>query len=93
MPAIGFVANYVKVLDKLGETNMVGKMGKLHDISVNQTQTPWRRFACAKAIFDVRKKYKQGDANYTELTKMLSEIVNKETNEQLKAVYAQMMGV
>ena len=93
MSSINFVSNYVKVLDKLVETNIVGKMGKLHDLAVNQSQSVWRRFACAKAINDVRKKYNKGDANYIELTKMLSEIVEKETNEQLKAVYAQMLGV
>ena len=94
MASLNFVGNYVKVLDKLGEGNILEKMGKLKDIGVNQAQSPWRRFACAKAINDVRKKYKtQANTNYSELTKMLSEIVNKESNEQLKAIFAQMLGV
>lgn len=94
MASLNFVGNYVKVLDKLGEGNILEKMGKLKDIGVNQAQSPWRRFACAKAINDVRKKYKtQANTNYSELTKMLTEIVNKESNEQLKAIFAQMLGV
>jgi aminopeptidase N len=94
MASLNFVGNYVKVLDKLGETNILEKMTKLKDIGVNQAQSPWRRFACAKAINDVRKKYKtQANTNYSELTKMLSEIANKESNDQLKAIFAQMLGV
>jgi aminopeptidase N len=93
MPSLAFVGNYVKVLDKLGEKDMMGKMVKLKDIAINQTQSPWRRFACAKAIAEVRKKSTQGDATHTELTKMLTEIVNKESNEQLKAIFTQMLGV
>jgi hypothetical protein len=94
MASLNFVGNYVKVLDKLGETNIMEKMTKLKDIGVNQAQSPWRRFACAKAINDVRKKYKtQANTNYSELTKMLSEIASKESNDQLKAIFAQMLGV
>ncbi len=94
MASINFVGNYIKVLDKLGENNILEKMRKLKDIGVNQSQSPWRRFACAKAINDVRKKYKvQANTNYSELTKMLSEIASKESNEQLKAIIAQMLGV
>ena len=93
MPSIAFVGNYIKVLEKLGEKNMMEKLGKLKDLAVNQLQSPWRRFACAKAIAEVRKKSTQGDATHTELTKWLTEIVNKETNEQLKAIFAQMLGV
>ena len=94
MASINFVGNYIKVLEKLNESGILEKMGKLKEIGVNQTQSPWRRFACAKAINDVRKKYKtQANTNYSELTKMLSEIVNKESNDQLKAIFAQMLGV
>lgn len=94
MPSINFVGNYIKVLDKIGDGNIVDKMKKLKDIGVNQSQSPWRRFACAKAINDVRKKYKtQANDKYSELTKMLTEIVNNESNEQLKAIFAQMLGV
>jgi aminopeptidase N len=93
MPSINFVGNYIKVLEKLGEKDMMGKLVKLRDIAINQTQSPWRRFACAKAIADVRKKSTQGGTDHTELTKMLTEIVNKETNEQLKTIFTQMLGV
>ena len=93
MPSINFVGNYVKVLYKLGDPNIMDKMVKLKDLAINQSQSPWRRFAYAKAIADVRKKSATGDANHTKLTEMLTEIVNKETNEQLKAIFAQMLGV
>jgi aminopeptidase N len=94
LPSVGFLGSYVKVLEKLGETNVVDKMGKLKDIAVNQTQSPYRRFACTKAINDIRQKYKtQASGTYVDLSKFLTEISMKETNEQLKQIYGQMLGM
>ncbi len=92
MASVNFLSNYLKVLDKLGEKDIVAKMGKLHDLAINQSQSPYRRFACTKAISDVRKKFKTTDASYIDLSKMLTEIVSKESNEQLKTIYSQMIG-
>ena len=94
LPSIGFLGNYVKVLEKLkiSDADVIAKMGKLKDIATNQTQSPWRRFACAKAISDVRKSFKGKDGSgYTDLYNMLTEIVAKEKNDQLKGIYAQML--
>ena len=94
VPSINFLSSYIKVLDKLGETNVVDKMGKLRDIAVNQVQSPYRRFACTKAINEIRQKYKtQANSTYADLSKYLTEIVLKETNDQLKQVYGQMLGM
>ena len=94
LPSIGFLTNYVKVLDKLktSEADVITKMSKLKDIATNQTQSPWRRFACTKAIADVRKSFKgKSSAAYANLLEMLTEIVSKEKNEQLKAIFSQML--
>ena len=67
-------------------------MNKVRDIGVNQSQSPWRRFAAAKALNDLRKKYKgKTGTMYADLSKLLNEIVAKESNEQLKAIFSQMM--
>ncbi|MBL7815249.1 MAG: DUF3458 domain-containing protein [Saprospiraceae bacterium] len=94
MPSIGFLGNYVKVLNKLNtsDSDVLAKMGKLKDVALNPTQSPWRRFACTKAISDVRKSFKgKGGSGYTDLLNMLTEIVSKEKNEQLKAIFSQML--
>ncbi len=94
MSGIGFYGSYIKALDKLGtsEADVATKMGKIRDIGVNQSQSPWRRFASAKALNDLRKKYKgKSETLYADLTKMLNEIVSKESNEQLKAIFSQMI--
>ena len=94
LPSVAFLGSYVKVLEKLGETSVVDKMGKLKDIAVNQAQSPYRRFACTKAINDIRQKYKtQANGTYADLSKYLTEIVMKETNDQLKQIYGQMLGM
>ena len=94
LPSIGFLTNYVKVLDKLkvSDADVLAKMTKLRDIAVNPIQSPWRRFACAKAISDVRKSFKgKAGSGYTDLLNMLTEIASKEKNEQLKAIFSQML--
>jgi aminopeptidase N len=93
MASVSFVGSYIKVLDKLGESDIIGKMSKLRDIAINQTQSPYRRFACAKGIFDISEKYKtKSNSTHADLKKMLKEIVAKESNEQIKAIYEQMIG-
>lgn len=94
MSSINFYGSYLKALDKTGvaEADLTTKMNKIRDIGVNQSQSPWRRFAAAKALNDLRKKYKgKKDTMYADLTKLLNEIVAKESNEQLKAIFSQMM--
>jgi aminopeptidase N len=94
MPSLSFLGNYVKVLTKMSvpDADMVAKMGKLKDIATNQTQSPWRRFACAKAISDVRKSFKtKAGSGYTDMLNMLTEIASKEKNEQLKTIFSQML--
>jgi aminopeptidase N len=94
MSGIGFYGSYLKALDKTGATDvdMVAKMGKVRDIGINQSQSPWRRFAAAKALNDLRKKYKgKPGTMYADLTKMLNEIIAKESNDQLKSIFSQMM--
>jgi aminopeptidase N len=94
MSGINFYGSYIKALDKVGtsEADFATKMGKVQAIGVNQSQSPWRRFAAAKAINDARKKYKcKTGTTYTDLTKMLNDIISKESNEQLKAIFSQML--
>ena len=94
MSGIGFYGSYIKALEKTGATDadFATKMKKVLDIGVNQSQSPWRRFAAAKAINDLRKKYKgKSGTMYADLTKMLNEIIAKESNDQLKAIFSQMM--
>jgi aminopeptidase N len=94
MSGIGFYGSYIKALEKTGATDadFAAKMNKVRDIGVNQSQSPWRRFAAAKAINDLRKKYKgKSGTMYADLSKMLNEIIAKESNDQLKAIFSQMM--
>ncbi len=94
MSGIGFYSSYIKALEKTGatEADFATKMNKVRDIGVNQSQSPWRRFAAAKAINDLRKKYKgKSGTMYADLSKMLNEIIAKESNDQLKAIFSQMM--
>jgi aminopeptidase N len=94
LPSIGFLGNYVKVLSKLNvsDADVLTKMGKLKEIATNQTQSPWRRFACAKAISDVRKTFKgKAGSGYADMLAMLTDIVSKEKNEQLKTIFSQML--
>jgi aminopeptidase N len=94
MGGINFYGSYIKALEKTGasDADFAAKMNKVREIGVNQSQSPWRRFAAAKAINDLRKKYKsKSPTMYADLTKMLNEIIAKESNDQLKSIFSQMM--
>ncbi len=93
MSAISFIGNYTKLLDKakLPSTNLVEKLAFLKNMATDQSISPWKRFACAKAINEFRKKYMKDQSFASNLAKMLVEIKQKETNGQLKAVYDNML--
>ncbi len=90
LEAIGFVGNYVKMMVKTGETDLKGKLTRLHKIGIDQSQSPWRRFACARTLKDFAGSLKQKNASDPLIATAegwLKEIVEKESNPQLKAVY------
>ena len=89
---MSFMGSYLAALDKAKVPDLMERMGRLRDLALDQTQSPWRRFACAGGISKVRQEFKgQAGSNYTELTKMLSQIAEKETNDQIKGVIMNMI--
>jgi aminopeptidase N len=90
MEAIGFVGNYAKMLVKTGESDLKGKLTRLYKMGIDQAQSPWRRFACARTMKDLSAALKQkngADPLVPVLEGWLKEIIEKESNTQLKAVY------
>jgi aminopeptidase N len=90
LEAIGFVGNYAKMMVKTGESDLKGKLTRLYKIGIDQAQSPWRRFACARTMKDLSGALKQkngADPLVPVLDGWLKEIVEKESNPQLKAVY------
>ena len=64
---------------------------RLSDVSKDMKQSVWRRFACTKAISDIRKKYdEEGDRQREARMKMIiREIMDSETDPMLKQYYAE----
>ncbi len=89
---MSFMGSYLAALDKAKVTDMMERMGRLKDLAIDQTQSPWRRFASAGGISKVRQQFKgQAGSEYADLTKMLSQIAEKETNEQIKGAIMNMI--
>ena len=90
--SMSFIGSYLAALDKSKAPDVVERMARLRDIALDQTQSPWRRFACAGGIAKIRMQYKtQNNSNYVDLTKMLSDIASKETNDQIKGILMNMI--
>ena len=93
-PSIAFVGNYMQLISKTAPNAdaLVAKVDNLKSQALKDS-SPWRRFAIAKGISDLRKKYKgQAGSTFSDLTKMVSEIAKAETNEQLKTIFLNLVG-
>ena len=72
--------------------HQLAKVTNLKNLAIKDT-SPWRRFAVVKGITEVRKKYKgQSGSTFSDLTKMVGEIAQVETNDQLKNIFLNLMG-
>ncbi|MFM2267804.1 MAG: hypothetical protein RL757_1245 [Bacteroidota bacterium] len=87
--AIDFTESYAVALLKVAaakpDFDIVEKMMALKSVGINPNATLYRRYAATKALVTMRKL--QGAKASPKLSEMLQEIKQKETNEQLKAVY------
>lgn len=88
--AIAFFASYVELAKVAGEKHWSSALDNLFAIATNMSQSLWGRVGAAAAINNSRKVLPDTDeANIAKLDKMLSDIKEKETNTQLKAIYDQ----
>ena len=93
-PSITFVSNYLQLVSKTSTNTeaLLAKVTNLKNLAIKDT-SPWRRFAVVKGITEVRKKYKgQSGSTFSDLTKMVGEIAQVETNDQLKNIFLNLMG-
>jgi aminopeptidase N len=88
--AISFFGTYIQLAEKAGLEYWSGSLDKLYAIATDMNQSVWGRVGAAAAINNARKSLGVSDAeNILRLDTMLSEIKEKETNTQLKAIYDQ----
>ncbi|MFN7832769.1 MAG: M1 family metallopeptidase [Bacteroidota bacterium] len=90
--AFSFFDNYKKLLLSINNTDILDAgVTRLSDVSKDMKQSVWRRFACTKAISDIRKKYdEEGDRQREARMKMIiREIMDSETDPMLKQYYAE----
>ena len=104
--ALSFMSNYMNLAKTTEGSNLDNALLKFKDVGTDMTQSPWRRLAATKSIFDLSQEYvmQMQSAKETNiktrlaqkieyLTMLLKDISNKEENDQLKAMYRQMQGV
>jgi aminopeptidase N len=98
------VSNFMKGYDALlAEADDVTKMTaieKLNTTASNEAASLWQRYVCARSINGLKGYFEQGaadennpdkvvfEANAAKVTEILMAIIDKETNSQLKGIYA-----
>ncbi|MEO0008480.1 MAG: hypothetical protein RJA20_2676 [Bacteroidota bacterium] len=88
--AFSFFDNYRKLLLSTGETDIVDAgVTRLSDVAKDMKQSVWRRFACTKAVSDIRKQYEEGGNKVREaqMKMIIREIRETETDPMLKQYY------
>lgn len=90
MNTIALAKNYIKVLSKVETPNLVERMKKMQDIAADPTKSEWHRVSCTKIIIDVRNAIGSADTRYKELDKFVTDIIAKETSEEILNIYQQL---
>ena len=75
-------------------------MEKLKAVGSDMTNSPWQRFGATKAMNEMRTSYSEKasfekdeqkkqafEENAASITKMIEEVKESETNDQLKSIY------
>ena len=90
--AFSFFDNYKKLLLSINNPDIIDAgAARLSDAAKDMKQSVWRRFACAKSISDIRKKYEsEGDrVREAQFRMIVKEIMDSETDPMLKMYYAE----
>jgi aminopeptidase N len=92
MSSIAFANNYGKLLTEIStDANLVQNLAKLKTMGL-EAKSPWQRFGAVRAINEIRKGYKgKAGETFGNITKIISEIAQKETNAQIKGFFMQMI--
>lgn len=98
--AVNYFENYFKLLTNADQAKVNENMLALREVGVNMGESPWRRFGAVKTMNDMRGTYldradnssdetvkKELKDNAEAITRMISEVKAKETNQQLKRIY------
>ncbi len=102
---ISFIESYQKLAAAQPDLNVaMAAMAKLQMMGSDMKQSQWHRFASARSLNDMRNEYNQRakaatdatlkgqlTANVAKLTQLLDAVKNAETDEQLKALYDQLV--
>jgi len=99
--AISFFSGYGKLVTASPAAAGEQAIGKLKAVGINMKQSPWRRVAATRTLFEMKMRYaeKSEEANDAEKTalenlvveigKMLEEIKSAEVEPQIKSLYEQ----
>ncbi len=93
-PSITFISNYLQLLNKTSTSTeaLLSKVSDLKNMAIKDA-SQWRRFSVVKGIAELRKSYKgKAGSTFSDLTKMIGDIAQSETNEQLKNIFLNLMG-
>lgn len=87
---ISFFGKYLELAKKTSDEQWDTALNNLFAIATNMDKALWGRVAAAASISSAKRGLDSSDTeNITKLEKMLTEIKEKETNEQLKQIYDQ----
>ncbi len=87
--AIEFMGTYAQLATKGGDDSAMKAADNLNEMSMNMSQSPWRRFGSTRALHSIYMNMKTAK-NIEAVTKLkgyMTKIKETETNDQLKSLY------
>ncbi len=87
--AISLIGSYGQMIVGLDDATQAKGIAKLRAMALDQAISSWQRYGAAKGLVDMKPVYKSlnNTGKMQEITAIVKEIKEKETNKQLKAVY------
>jgi aminopeptidase N len=87
--AVSIIGSYANMIVNLDDAAQSKGIERLQALALNQTESPWRRYGAGKGLNDMKMAYKgfNNTEKVKQLEKIMTEVIAKESNKQIKAAY------
>ena len=92
LPALDFYESFQTLLAEVNDKGQSLWMAKTRDVAIDQSSSPYTRIAAARMIMSHLAMSKKDSARQKELKSFVEEILEKETNSEVRSIYRQLLG-
>ena len=92
LPALDFYANFDALLQSLSKTSRTPWLEKAKEVAVDQGTSPYTRIAATRMIISHLGRARRDSSQEQKIQGWVDEIMQRETNDQVKSIYQNFLG-